>query len=666
MRSFILLSAAIALAQASIIYRRDSCTVLANDVRLDCGTVASSQSSCIAAGCCWTPAYDGGAWCYYPTPTNTTRPTAPDRSTIAAWLSSQYSYSVTQLLNALSPSGTVAGVVVAAQSQSNPDYWYHWSRDGALTMDVVAKLYAKAVSAGDSTNANVYKTKIQSWIIFEAGLASRTNPTVSITGNSADNVGEPKFNVDGSAFTGAWGRPQNDGPGLRVRTIMRFLDSYVSATGDTTYAASLSSQIQKDLDYIVRNYANTCTSGTPCFDLWEEKSSQHWYTQIVQRRGLLAGKSYFSKWSSNPTLVSSYQAVSSSLETMMASHWNSTAGYINEMKDITGRKSPDTAIMLGSIHSFDSDNYNSPTNDQVLRTVWHYARYFKGHFTINQNRASYAPLVGRYMEDVYNGGDGVNNDGAGPWLLATAGMAEFYYVAATSLFQAGSASVTANNQDVYQYFGVTANVGSTIAGSSLVTLVNNLFGEGDAYLQTLSYWMGSSQMMSEQFNPKTGARQGAPHLTWSYASLITAKFARDTALTILSGNSTTPTNSATMTATTTPASKTTTPTTVSPSPTAVTTKCNVAVSSRIDCGVTGTTEAQCEAKGCCWNPLPSGTSGPWCFNTGAVTTCSVAVSSRVDCGVVGTTEAQCGAKGCCWSPLASGVSGAWCFNAVPA
>lgn len=271
-------------------------------------------------------------------------------------------------------------------------------------MDVVAKLYAKAVVAGDTTNANLYKSKLQAWITFEAGLASRTNPTVGITGNAADNVGEPKFNVDGSAFTGGWGRPQNDGPALRVRTIKRFLDAYVAATGDTAYATSLSSQIQKDLDYVVRNYANACISGTTCFDLWEEKSAQHWYTQIVQRRGLLAGKAYFSSWVSNPNLANSYQNVASALEPMMANHWNSTAGFINQMMDISGRKSPDAAILLGSIHSFDSDNYNAPTNDQVLRTVWLYARFFKGHWTINQHRAAYAPLVGRYMEDVYNGG----------------------------------------------------------------------------------------------------------------------------------------------------------------------------------------------------------------------------------------------------------------------
>ncbi|GJJ68419.1 glucoamylase [Entomortierella parvispora] len=586
MRSFLLISAAIVLAQASpILFERATCSDLPSDSRLDCGSIGSTESTCTASSCCWTPVYDGGAWCYYTSPSNSTRPAAPDRNTIATWLNNQYSYSVTQLLNALAPPGAVAGAVVAAQSTSNPDYWYHWARDSSLTMDTIARLYANAIASGDTTNADLYLSKLQAWITFEAGLASRTNPTVNITGNILDNVGEPKFNVDGSAFTGSWGRPQNDGPGLRVRAIKRFLDAYVAATGDTAYATSLSSQLQRDLDYIVRNYANACITGTTCFDLWEEKSAQHWYTEIVQRRGLIAGKDYFSSWVSNSSLVSSYENTASALEGMMADHWNSTAGYINQMMNISGRKSPDAAILLGSIHSFDTDNYNSPTNDQVMLTVWRYARFFKGQFAINQQRSAYAPTVGRYMEDVYNGDDGVNNNGAGAWLLATAGMAEFYYDAATSLFTAGSASVTSNNQQVYEYFGVSASVGGTISGSDLNTLVNNLFGEADAYLDTLSYWMGSDQMMTEQFNPVSGVRQGAHHLTWSYAALITAKFARDTALSTLAGTPTPP----------------------------ITDSCNVAVANRTDCGYVGITQAECQSTTCCWSPLPSGTAGPWCF-----------------------------------------------------
>ncbi len=49
--------------------------------------------------------------------------------------------------------------------------------------------------------------------------------TVSnLSGSLADGAGlaEPKFNVNGTEFTGAWGRPQRDGPALRATALIGF------------------------------------------------------------------------------------------------------------------------------------------------------------------------------------------------------------------------------------------------------------------------------------------------------------------------------------------------------------------------------------------------------------------------------------------------------------
>ncbi|KAI8597298.1 Six-hairpin glycosidase-like protein [Dissophora ornata] len=121
-------------------------------------------------------------------------------------------------------------------------------------------------------------------------------------------------------------------------------------------------------------------------------------------------------------------------------------------------------------------------------------------------------------------------NGAGAWLLAINAVAELHYVAAAEFQTAGQASVTDINQPIFAYYGVNATSGSVLTGSQLSTLVANIFGEGDSYLDTLHYHMGSEQDMTEQFNPVTGYRQGAKHLTWSYASFITAIEARNTFL----------------------------------------------------------------------------------------------------------------------------------------
>lgn len=65
-------------------------------------------------------------------------------SDINTWLSSQLPFSVNAVLNNIHPDGTVPGTVVASTSKVDPPYWFHWTRDAALTMDVVVNFYVKA------------------------------------------------------------------------------------------------------------------------------------------------------------------------------------------------------------------------------------------------------------------------------------------------------------------------------------------------------------------------------------------------------------------------------------------------------------------------------------------------------------------------------------------
>ena len=56
------------------------------------------------------------------------------------------------------------------------------------------------------------QSEIEGYITAQAHLQTVSNPSGSL---SSGGLGEPKFNVDETAFTGAWGRPQRDGPALR-------------------------------------------------------------------------------------------------------------------------------------------------------------------------------------------------------------------------------------------------------------------------------------------------------------------------------------------------------------------------------------------------------------------------------------------------------------------
>lgn len=110
------------------------------------------------------------------------------------------------------------GMVVASPSRKDPDYYFDWVRDTALTYKALIEFY-------EISNDQKIKQLIFDWI--EAETYRQNMPTLS-------GLGEPKFNVDGSGFSGPWGRPQNDGPALRALSMIRFARILI-AKGEVDY-----------------------------------------------------------------------------------------------------------------------------------------------------------------------------------------------------------------------------------------------------------------------------------------------------------------------------------------------------------------------------------------------------------------------------------------------
>lgn len=93
-----------------------------------------------------------------------------------------------------------AGVVIASPSKSDPDYLYTWTRDSSLVFKELIDQY----TLGRNSSAGL-RTLIDQFVAAEAKLQQTSNPSGSV---SSGGLGEPKFNIDLTAFTGAWGRPQ--------------------------------------------------------------------------------------------------------------------------------------------------------------------------------------------------------------------------------------------------------------------------------------------------------------------------------------------------------------------------------------------------------------------------------------------------------------------------
>ena len=448
----------------------------------------------------------------------------------------------------LSPEGTRAGTVVASPSRSNPNYWFHWTRDGSLTMNAVVGMLERST---DPTERATYKKYINDYLQLSRENQLTNNPTGGFE-NYFQGFGEPKFNVDGSAYWGSWGRPQNDGPALRALTVIHYIKVLESQPGNVSIRSAFydadpaKSLLKGDLEFVAHHWFNSS------FDLWEEMRADHFYTQLVQRRALLEGAQIAAQMN-DPKAADYYRQQASALEGKLNSYWDSGRGYIGASQNRTGGldkkdSNLDAAVVLGVLHArSNADSFFTASDDRVMATVVKLREAFRGLYPINRNtrdsqNQEMGVAIGRYPEDVY---DGNSFNGGNPWFLITNAFAEFYYETAQSLASRASFKITDRNREFFASLSlpvpVSLPLGETLSTKDLrfSAVIQALVAEGDKYLRRARYHAGAEGEMSEQMDRYTGFMKGAHDLTWSYASTATALWNRAAALNALA---TLPTN----------------------------------------------------------------------------------------------------------------------------
>ncbi|KAF4550318.1 Glucoamylase-like protein 2 [Elsinoe fawcettii] len=424
------------------------------------------------------------------------------------------------------------GTVVAAKSgpsypQKLPDYEYNWVRDASLTLDTVELFYS---TASDPVQRAAYEE-----ILFQY---AKTRADEQNAPGLQTGLGEPKFYLNNTIFTGPWGRPQNDGPATAAITLMEFANKYVEDGGsietvksrlyDST--ANPDAPIQKDLLFVASNWT------TPDFDLWEEVVSAHFYTRMVQRRALLQGADFAAKLGDSATSDILASAGAALTETL-SQFWNPNRQlllyeYGPILRDKASYK--DIAVALGVIHGYNGDGIFSFTNEQVLASLLQISTSFIpvygiANITQDESGQTLGIPIGRYPEDVYDG-IGTSVNGGNPWYLATATMAEMMYRAVSEFKVTGSVTVTEISLPFFTYYApatpVTAGNAYAANSTEFDSLAQALIGWGDAFLRRIKYHAPESGSLSEQYNRGTGISQGAADLTWSYAALLEAAIAR--------------------------------------------------------------------------------------------------------------------------------------------
>ncbi|KAI9209054.1 glucoamylase I precursor [Polychytrium aggregatum] len=451
-------------------------------------------------------------------------------ATLAPWIKQQYNISHDRLLQNIFNNGSV----IASPSRSHPDYFYTWIRDSALVMDVVVSLYRQA-KPGSPEEAR-YESLIWSFVHFSKRLQE--------VPNRSGGLGEPKFHVDGRPFAGDWGRPQNDGPALRALVFIRFAVAYLDKDHspdkirefiyDSNYPSS--SPLKRDLEYVAQSWPHHG------FELWEEVDGHHFHTKAVQRAALEYGWR-FARLMNDEGAAKWYYHHARSVEVSLREHWSPFRQQLIETLDWRGdnkgKAGLDLAVILASIQGqIEGDEYMYPCSGEVLITALEMMHAMQRLYPINAVRRDLTgglmgPAIGRYIEDVY---DGDSMTGGNPWVLGTCGYAELLYYCSAKWASKSHIKVTEPLIPVLEeILGMPSGSFPVASGGLLrhrqypelfTSIVGNLSAAGDAFLRRVRFHTPTDGSMSEQIDRHHGAMRGARHLSWSYASFMTATWRR--------------------------------------------------------------------------------------------------------------------------------------------
>ena len=175
-------------------------------------------------------------------------------------MADQYISKIIQSITENTNTTTNLGIIIASPSD-DPPYKYHWIRDSALVMRTIVDMY-------NVTKDPVYFQSIINYIENESKIQKLETKT---------GLGEPKYNINCTAYNGPWGRPQNDGPALRGIILFQLID-LIYYKYETLIHQLILPIIQKDLEYILNNYRKVS------YDIWEENKGWHFYTRMVQAK----------------------------------------------------------------------------------------------------------------------------------------------------------------------------------------------------------------------------------------------------------------------------------------------------------------------------------------------------------------------------------------------
>ncbi|PKY01204.1 glucan 1,4-alpha-glucosidase [Aspergillus campestris IBT 28561] len=392
--------------------------------------------------------------------------------------------------------GAGPGIVVASPSE---EYLFTWTRDAALTfLDLIHEFID-----GDKE----LEPLIQQYITGQAKLQGVANPSGSLEDGAG--LAEPKFHIDSTSFEEEWGRPQRDGPALRAQALIAYGNSILEGKKEKV-VQNIWPVVSNDLSYVGQYWSGVG------FDLWEEVNATSVFTISVQHKALVEGAAFAKALGKECAGCE----VAPQILCRLQEFWDGKQIISNQPSN--GRGGLDLASILTSLNAFDSgaktcdDKTLQPCSARALANHKAVVDSFRETYGINGDRkAGKGAAVGRYKEDVYQGGN--------PWYLGTTAAAELLYDALYQWDKQGTLEVTDLSLPFFNDVAPDAAVGKFEKGSpEYKTITEAIKAYADDFIAVVQEYTPENGGLNEQYGRDDGQPTSVENLTWSFAAFRSA------------------------------------------------------------------------------------------------------------------------------------------------
>jgi glucoamylase len=317
-------------------------------------------------------------------------------------------------------------------------------------------------------------------------------------------LADTRVNADGTPDMTRWSRPQADGPALCATVLARWLRDVPQLTPEAQHLAR--EVIKADLLFTLSWLP------LPSFDIWEEESGEHYYTQLFQAEACAHG----SRWL--PEHGAELEAAARTTLDHLDCYWDPAQGFYRSRLAVSEgqrAKELDISVTLAHVHAGRCSGSHSVLDPKAHATISALEQHFESAYGINRELPpGRAPAMGRYPGDQYYSG--------GAYYFATLATAEFYYRLAAELAGGARLPACAENEGFRTRLGTRSTDGP-------LRLAECALQRADGFMRTVQAYTPADGSLSEQFDRNDGRQNSARHLAWSYAAFITAAAGRSRA-----------------------------------------------------------------------------------------------------------------------------------------